>query len=294
MRLPRLRPTRRRGPALLPRRRGAAAALLLLGIAAGFLATLILAAALTAGRLEASWSEAAVQPATLQITVPEAEIEAQARAALAVLRDTPGVTGVRVVGLDEQRALLAPWVGTAALDALPLPLLIEVAVTPALDRAGLDRRLAAEAPGAVYDDHGAWRRPLARHARGLRTLAYVCLGLTGMVFAIAASAQAGSRLAAEAEAVRTLQLIGAPQRVLARALARGPVLWATAGAAFGTAVGAGLLARLPAESEAGFFLVAVAPVGWRWALLALVPVAAAATAWLAARAALARHLRGPG
>lgn len=266
---------------------GAAAAL-------GLVAAMMLALGLAAGRLAADWSDAAAQTATLQIAVPEAEMETQARAALAVLRETPGIDGVRVVELPEQQALLTPWLGTeVALDALPLPLLIEVTVAPVgLDRAALDRRLAREAPGAVFEDHASWRRPLAAQARWLRASAWAGLGLLALVLAMLVGLATGARIGGAPEAVRTLRLIGAPQRVLGRAVAVGAAIQAGAGAAAGTALGAVLLARLPSESAQGFFVVAIAPSGWHWALLVLVPAAAAAIGWASARVALARHLRG--
>ncbi len=41
---------------------------------------------------------------------------------------------------------------------------------PGYDADGLRLRLAAEAPGAVLDDHSRWRRPLVAAAGRLRLL----------------------------------------------------------------------------------------------------------------------------
>ena len=76
-----------------------------------FLAVLALALLLAAGRLSASWQGELAGTATLQIFGPEAQIEEQARAALEVLRTTPGVRSVRMVDLAEQERLLEPWLG---------------------------------------------------------------------------------------------------------------------------------------------------------------------------------------
>ena len=54
-------------------------------------------------------------------------MEEQARAALNVLRTTPGIGDVRVLDLAEQKRLLEPWLGAdVPLESLPLPVMIEV------------------------------------------------------------------------------------------------------------------------------------------------------------------------
>ena len=72
--------------------------------------------------------------------------------------------------MTRQRALLEPWFGPdLPLDALPIPRLIAITEDGAgYDGEGLRLRLAAEAPGAVLDDHTRWRRPLTAAAEWLR------------------------------------------------------------------------------------------------------------------------------
>ena len=146
-----------------------------------FGAVLALALAVAATRLADGWKAELADAATLQIFAPEEEIESQARAALDVLRATPGVQSVRMVDLSEQERLLEPWLGPdIPVESLPLPLLIEVeADRAALDQAALLVRLQAEAPGAVFDDHAAWREPLVATAGRLRTGALAALGFGG-------------------------------------------------------------------------------------------------------------------
>jgi cell division transport system permease protein len=265
----------------------------LLAAVLGFFAVLALALALAAGRLATAWQDASVGTATLQVVAGPDEVEDQARAALNVLRTTRGVSGVRMVEIDEQRALLEPWLGPdIAVEGLPLPLLIEVAADRAeLDRAELGRRLAAEAPGAVYDDHAAWRAPLVASATRLRFFMLGCLGLLAVAFAAALAMAAEGVAAANGRVIQTLRLIGARDRWIARAFTRRFARQALAGAAAGTAPALALLALLPAASEPGFFLVGVGLTGREWALPLLVPVVAAAVAWLAARRATRRCLR---
>lgn len=261
--------------------------------ALAFLASFALALALAGLRLERTWTGPEAGVATLQVVAEQDAVEPQARAALEVLRTTPGVQSVRLVKVEEQRALLAPWLGAdLAVDDLPLPLLIEVAADrDTLDRGALDARLAAEAPGAVYDDHAGWRLPLAGAAERAAVFGFAALGLLAAVMAAVIGLAAAGAVANNAGAVRTLRLVGARDRFISAAFTRRFARLAAASAAAGAALAAATLALLPSDSEAGFFLVAIAPAGWGWAALALVPLAAGAVAWGAARLAARRALR---
>jgi cell division transport system permease protein len=258
-----------------------------------FLAVLALALMLAAGRLAAGWQGELAEAATLQIFAPEAQIEEQARAALEVLRTTPGVRSVRMIDLAEQERLLEPWLGPEVPVAdLPLPLMVEVeADRAALDQAALVARLQAEAPGAVYDDHAAWRQPLVAAAERVRLFAAACLGLAGLALAAVVGLAARAEVAANGGAVSTLRLVGARDRLIRRAVTRRPVLAAAAGAIAGTAAGMTVAALAPRGSEQGFFLVGIGLGGWHWLWPLAVPAAAAALAWVAAAVVARRGLR---
>jgi cell division transport system permease protein len=263
-----------------------------LSAALAFLAVLALALALAAGRLAEDWSGDLADTATLQIFAPETAMEEQARAALDVLRSTPGVRAVRMIDVAEQERLLEPWLGAGAADGLPLPLMIEVATDRArLDARGLELRLEAEVPGAVFDDHAAWRRPLVATAERLRLFGFACLGLLALALAAAAGLAAEAAAAANGQVIETLRLVGARDGWIARAFTRRIAVRAAAGAAVGTAVGAALLAALPRTSEQGFFLVAIGLVGWHWLVPLAVPAGAAAAAWIGARRGARRTIR---
>lgn len=258
-----------------------------------FFAVLALALALASGRLAGSWQSELARDATLQIIAPQDQVEAQARAALNVLKTTPGIVSVRVVTLEEQKALLEPWLGpTFAVESLPLPLMIEVTVDrDRLNRDSLGLRLSAEAPGAVFDDHSAWRQPLVVTAERLRIFALACLGLALLALGTVLGLAAHAAVVANGSVIQTLRLIGAHDRFIARAFTRRLTLRTLGGAAIGTAAGLALLAALPSASEQGFFLVGVGLQGWHWLLPLLVPPVAGLTAWLATRRATWRILR---
>ena len=278
---------------VLPRGAGGGIAIGFVAATFAFFAAMMLALGLAAGRLAADWSSEAADLATLHVIASDDAVEAQARAALEVLRTTPGVRSVRIVEIDEQRALLTPWFGTdVAIDALPLPLLIEVATDPALlDRAALELRLAAEAPGAVYDDHAAWRAPLIATAERLRLFAFASVALLALALAAALGLVAAATIAANAGTVATLRLIGARDGFIVRAFTRRLALDVAAGAAVGAGLGLGLAALLPPAGEAGFFLVGIGPTGWGWLAPALIPPAWTAIGWAAAWLAAQSSLR---
>ncbi|MFO1208748.1 MAG: cell division protein FtsX [Amaricoccus sp.] len=264
-----------------------------LAAALAFLAVLCLALALAAGRLAATWQATVAETATLQVIAPEDRIEAQARAALDVLRATPGVRSVRMVDVTEQAKLLEPWLGPdVPMDSLPLPLLIEVSTDRAqLDEPGLVTRLGTEAPGAVFDDHTAWRLPLVAAAGRLAWFALGLLALVAAALAAASGLAAQSAVAAAGPAIETLRLVGARDGFIARPIVRRLVRRAVVAAALGTVAGILLLALLPPAGEPGLFPAPLRLSGWQWGLPVVVPVAAGLLAWLVGRLVVARGIR---
>ncbi len=272
------------------------AAARLTGLVAGgmaFLAVFALALSLAAGRLADRWGEALARTATVRISAPEDQIDLQTAAVLAVLTVTPGVASARALSLDEQRALLAPWFGPdLPVDALPLPQLIEVVETgDGYDGEGLRQRLAAEAPGAVLDDHTRWRAPLVQAAGRLRLLGWVSLGLIGAVVAAMITLAANAALAANAQVIRVLRLVGARDAYIARAFVRRFTLRAFWGAAAGSLAGMIGVALLPRADAAGGFLTGLGFQGAAWLLPLLLPFLAGAVAFAATRTAALAKLR---
>lgn len=258
-----------------------------------FLAVFALALSLAAGRLADRWSEALAQTATIRISAPADQLDRQTEAVLSVLASTPGVAEARALTTEEQRLLLAPWFGPdLPVEALPMPRLIEVSeASPGYDREGLRQRLAAEAPGAVLDDHTRWREPLAEAASRLRLLGLLSIGLilaaTGAMITLAANAA----LAANAQVIRVLRLVGAEDRYIAQAFVR-RFTWRTlAGAAAGAVAGLVGVLALPSADAAGGFLTGLGfqGAGWLWPMI--LPPLAAAVAYGATRFAAHSKLR---
>jgi cell division transport system permease protein len=258
-----------------------------------FLAVFALALSLAAGRLADRWGDALARSATVRISAPVGQMDAQTRAVLDVLATTPGIERARAMDDAEQRALLEPWFGPdLPLDALPIPRLIEVVETAGgYDSEGLRQRLAAEAPGAVLDDHTRWRKPLAVAAGRLRLLGLTSVLLIGGAMAAMITLAANASLAANAQVVRVLRLVGARDAYIARAFVRRFTLRAFGGATVGAGFGILGVAVLPRADMAGGFLTGLGfqGAGWLWPFL--LPPLAAIVAFFATRFAAFRKLK---
>jgi len=258
-----------------------------------FLAVFALALSLAAGRLADRWGDALARSATIRISAPAGQMDAQTRAVLDVLATTPGIVRARAMEDAEQRALLEPWFGPdLPLDALPIPRLIEVTEdAEGYDSEGLRQRLAAEAPGAVLDDHTRWRKPLAVAAGRLRMLGLTSILLIGGAMAAMITLAANASLAANSQVIRVLRLVGARDAYIARAFVRRFTLRALIGSAVGAVCGMIGVAFLPSADMAGGFLTGLGfqGAGWLWPFL--LPPLAAMTAFLATRFAALRKLK---
>ena len=279
---------------VVPRNGQAAKLTLAVSGAMAFLAVFALALSLAAGRLADRWSQALAQSSTIRLSAPAQELDVQTWAVLILLQQTPGVESARALSDEEQRALLEPWFGPdLPVDDLPVPRLIEVIETPeGYDATGLRQRLAAEAPGAVLDDHTRWRAPLVAAADRLRLLGWLSLGLilasTGAMITLAAQAA----LASNEQVIRVMRLVGAQDAYIARAFVRRFTRRALTGAAAGAALGMLAVALLPRAADEGAFLTGLGFQGAGWLVPLAIPVLAAIVAFWATRIAAFRTLRG--
>lgn len=258
-----------------------------------FLAVFALALSLAAGRLAERWGDALARTATIRISAPADQLDYQTRAVLQVLESTPGVESSRALTDEEQRKLLEPWFGPdLPVDALPIPRLIELTESAeGYDAEGLRQRLAAEAPGALLDDHTRWRRPLATAATRLRILGLASILLIGATMAAMITLAANAALAANAQVIEVLRLVGARDGYIVRAFVRRFALRALGGSAVGALAGMLGIAALPSADAAGGFLTGLGFTGWGWLLPLALPPVAAGVAFFATRAAAVRKLK---
>jgi len=261
--------------------------------AMAFLAVFAMALSFATGRLADRWSSELARTSTLRISAPADQADAQVRAALAVLETTPGVAAARALTPDEQRALLQPWFGPdLPVEDLPIPQLIEIIEDgTGYDPTGLRARLQAEVPAAVLDDHTRWREPLIAAANRLRSLGWVAIVLIGASTGAMITLAAQAALAANAQVIRVMRLVGARDIYIARAFVRRFTLRALAGAAIGTFAGMFAVWLLPSADVAGGFLTGLGFQGVHWLWPLVIPPLAAVVAFFATRAAALRTLR---
>lgn len=260
--------------------------------AMAFLTVFALALSLASGRLAARWGDELAHSSTLRISAPAGQMAEQTARALRVLETTPGIASARALTHEEQRALLAPWFGPdLPIETLPVPQLIEIAETETgYDATGLRLRLRAEVPGAVLDDHARWRKPLERAAARLRLLGWLSILLISAATAAMITLAAQAALAANAQVIAVLRLVGAQDAYIARAFVRRFTLRALGGAALGTALGMAAVLLLPAAQPEGGFLTGLGFRGVDWVWPMLIPPLAALVAYLATGAAARRTL----
>ena len=263
--------------------------------AMAFLAVFALALSLASGQLAKRWGQELAQSATIRIVASAPEERAtQTETALRILETTAGVSFARALSAEEQEALLTPWLG-AGLDLahLPVPQLIEViSEDDGFDAVGLRLRLEAEVPNAVYDDHGSWRAPLQQAASRLNLLGIVCMTLLGMSTAAMVTLAASAALAANAQVIQVLRLVGATDAFITGAFVRRFTLRALAGAAGGTVLGILAVLFVPPVGEIGNgLLTGLRFQGGQWLLPLLVPLFAAAVAFGATRWSAKRVLK---
>lgn len=261
--------------------------------AMAFLAVFALALSLAAGRLAERWEAALARTATVRISAPAEQVEAQVATTLAVLAQTPGIAAARRLTPAERQALLAPWFGPdLPIDSLPVPELIEVEeAAEGFDAEGLRLRLAAEAPGAVLDDHARWRRPLAEAAGRLRLLGLAATLMIAAATAAMIALAAQASLSANRRVIEVLRLVGAEDRFIARAFVGRFTRRAALGAALGAAAGTLGVALLPDAEAAGSFLTGLGFQGFGWLWPLAIPPLAGAVAFLATSVAALRMLK---
>ena len=251
-----------------------------------FLSVLTLAAGLATDRLARDWRSDLSGVATVRIVGAGAERERHLRAVVEVLRTTPGIAGIRVLGEEEQMALLLPWLGAdLGLEDLPVPQLIDVALEgTGPDQEALQDRLSRTGATVTYDDHAAWREPLAGAAHALQRLALIATGFCLVTAAVMIGLAARLTLLANRETISLVRLIGGEDRFIARSFVSTLTWRAWIGAVFGTAAGVLAIALMPRLDDRAALEISLAPdpLGWI-ALGAGVPAAAGLVAWAAAR-----------
>ncbi len=262
-----------------------------------FLATVALAGAIALNALMVDWRDSARDTATVQIAVDDGhDMDRKVADALRILRATPGVAAAEPLADDQVDRLLEPWLGPDSVaSGLPVPRLIDVAVEPdhGIDLAALAVKLEAAVPGASLDDHEPWLDRLVSLARSIQGLALGVVAIVGTatVAIIVFATRAG--LAAHADAIEVLHLIGARDGYIAQQFRRHCLKSALQGGIPGGALAAltvAVITVLAARLETP--LLASSSLGYGdWIALLLPAVAGALLAALTAHLTVLRVLK---
>jgi cell division transport system permease protein len=183
-----------------------------------YLACLAIGGLILVDRAVKAWTGGLSREMTVQVRqVRTADIGTELEKARTILLNFPGVVEVEVLSIDESAKLLEPWLGTHALEGLPVPRLIRVVTAKGVefDTAGLSTKLA-DVQGVFLDTHQKWEAELTRMGRALSILSYMVLMLISLsavaivIFATRAVLQANRHV------VDLLHLVGASDRYIAR------------------------------------------------------------------------------
>lgn len=270
-----------------------------------YLAALATVGAMAARGFVTDWDARLSGAATVQIP-PVDGISQQERldAVIRLLGVTPGIASIDPVPPARSAALLAPWLGDDLIGALPLPLLVDLRLETGqtVDLASLGTRIDNAAPGATLDDHGRW----LAEARALGNSVVIIAGcvlavvLFAVVLAVIFAVRTG--LSVHREEIEILNLIGAPDRYIARQFqwhaGRLALIGGVAGAALAAVSIIGLEVGV-AQWTSGSVdigvsgLASLVGLGWaEWLALVLLPPVTAAVAMATARLSVQTALAG--
>ena len=233
---------------------------------------------------------------TVQVVAPIGSVrEAQAAAALRVLRGLPDVKRAVMVDRAELTDLLRPWLGSDAADPdLPIPAMIDVDLTPA-SSASIARATAAVlavAPAARIDRQESWMAPVRTFMGMITSLAGAIVLLMAAATAAVVILAARSGLDTHRDTIQVLHMLGSTDIQVSRLFQRRIALDTLVGGVIGTAVACALIGLVGMQLGAiGSDLLSGVILSPRdWALLLFLPVIFALLATLAARIAVTAAL----
>nr|WP_321461123.1 ABC transporter permease [uncultured Cohaesibacter sp.] len=206
------------GP-IVPKGTIAGHALVLVIAIMSFLAALTVAAVSIISDATRDWQSDISRGATIQIRQIEGvEMEGELAKAIAIARQSPGVTSAKALTTDESNALLEPWLGLdITFDDLPIPRLIELTIENpfAVDFNALSQRLQAEVPGAILDNHRFWVERLRSMAETAIFIGFTILVLVVTATVLTVVFATRSAMSGNKETIEVLHFVGASNKFIA-------------------------------------------------------------------------------
>lgn len=264
-----------------------------------YLAALALASAFAVNLAIGSWRADITGELTVEVPdfgdIADAERQARLEAVVASLLAIDGVEGAALIGPEEVRRLLEPWLGPDAAAAdLPLPDLIAVTLArdAAVDLPALEAKLDETAPGLRIDDHRGWIERIDRIGTLVELLTAAVVLLVAGAAALAVVFVTRTGLDIHRQTVDLVHMLGARDGYIARLFERHALAFGFIGGILGLAAAIATISAIGlAASRAGAGLLPAVHLGLpHWVALACLPFAAAAVAMLTARWTVLRTL----
>ena len=185
-----------------------------------FLAVLSMFGMLLLASTAARWDQGISGTLTIQVLPADnrAKDSERLQKVLLVLEKLPEVERFEVFGDEKMKALLEPWLGSAAASKdLPLPRLIDVELKSGLiiNLNELSQKIEDMVPNIAIDSHSLWLERIVNLTRVLEVLAIVILAFIGFATVGTVVFTTRTGLAIHRNAIEVLHLIGAQDSYIA-------------------------------------------------------------------------------
>jgi cell division transport system permease protein len=201
-----------------------------------FLASITIGAVMLLRAAAGDWQAELAREVTIQVRpVAGRDIEADIVRAAAVAVAVRGIAGVRPYSKEESTQLLQPWLGGLALDELPVPRLVAVAIAPGEvpDLERLRGALADQVPPASLDDHREFVGHMRLMSRSMVAGATGVLALVMIATVLSVTFATRGMMATNRQVIEVLHFIGAKNSFIAGHFQRHFLLLGLKGGALG-------------------------------------------------------------
>jgi cell division transport system permease protein len=183
-----------------------------------FLAVLSVGAMLLINRAVAQWASGLASEVTVQLPqLSTRNMDDDLAVLTKLLGNIEGVKDVKILDRTEGEKLVAPWIGSDGLDALPIPRLMRVVVDEKIqpDFAVMEQLIEQAVPTARLDTHRRWEAELRRMASTLTLLSTLILALISVSAVAMVVFASRAVLEANRNIVEVLHIAGADDGFIA-------------------------------------------------------------------------------
>ncbi len=156
---------------------------------------------------------------------------------LSFLEKSPSVGKARLMTSPEVKGLIEPWLGQSdqntALDAIPLPTLIDVKLAPGANIAQLTKNIRTIEPSALVDRQSSTLNNVKTLADTATLFMVILTGIIALLAVVTIAGIVRSKMLIHKSEVETLHLIGASDEYIARQFRQHTLRGTLKGATFG-------------------------------------------------------------